>query len=168
VGRAFAEADLASSDSYWSTMKTLFFGFHGGCIGEVSVFLILAACLFLLAAKTIDWRAPVCMIAAGFVTAFSLGPDPLFSILSGGLIFGAVFMAADYVTAPITAKGKIIFGIGAGIIAMLIRKWGVYPEGVSYAILIMNAVTPFLNRLLPKKYGYVPRKKSSVSAERAK
>jgi electron transport complex protein RnfD len=99
------------------------------------------------------------MIAAGFIAAFVLGLDPLFSILSGGLIFGAVFMATDYVTAPITSKGKVIFGIGAGIITMLIRKWGAYPEGTSYAILIMNGAAPFLNKLLPRKYGFVPAKK---------
>jgi electron transport complex protein RnfD len=107
------------------------------------------------------------MIASGFIAAFVLGLDPLFSILSGGLIFGAVFMATDYVTAPITSKGKVIFGIGAGIITMLIRKWGTYPEGVSYAILIMNGVTPFLNKLLPRKYGFVPVKKKPKAGKPA-
>ena len=158
VSKALAEAGLAASDSYGAAIKTLFFGFRGGCTGETSIFLILAACVFLLVTKTIDWRAPVCMITASVLTALLLGLDPLFSVLSGGLVFGAVFMATDYVTAPITARGKIIFGIGAGIISILIRKWGSYPEGVSYAILIMNGVTPFLNRLLPKKYGFVPQK----------
>jgi electron transport complex protein RnfD len=126
--------------------------------------------IFLLITKTIDWRAPVSMIAAGFITALALWQDPLFallSILSGGLIFGAVFMATDYVTAPLTAKGKIIFGIGAGIISILIRKWGNYPEGVMYSILIMNGVTPFLNKLLPKKYGFVAKKKITKSAVQA-
>lgn len=158
VSKALAETGLAASDSYGEAMKTLFFGFRGGCIGETSIFLILAACLFLLVTKTIDWRAPVCMITASIVTAFLLGLDPLFSVLSGGLVFGAVFMATDYVTAPVTAKGKIIFGIGAGIITILIRKWGSYPEGVSYSILIMNCAVPFLNRLLSKKYGFVQKK----------
>jgi electron transport complex protein RnfD len=85
--------------------------------------------------------------------------DPLFGVLSGGLVFGAVFMATDYVTAPVTAKGKLIFGFGAGLITVLIRKWGSFPEGTSYGILIMNAATPFLNRLIQKKYGYIPPKK---------
>jgi len=160
VGRAL----VVPVDSYWSTIKALFFGFHGGSTGETSTFLILAACVFLLATKTIDWRTPVCMIATGFVTAFVLGLDPLFSVVSGGLVFGAVFMATDYVTGPVTPKGKIIFGIGAGIITMLIRKWGTYPEGVMYSILIMNAATPFLNKLLPKKYGFVPKKKPQAKA----
>jgi electron transport complex protein RnfD len=167
VGKSLADAGLASSDSYWSTMKTLFFGFRGGCTGETSILLILVGFVFLLLTKTIDWRTPVFMIAAAFVTAFALGLDPLFSVLSGGLIFGAVFMATDYVTGPITAKGKVIFGIGAGIISMLIRKWGSYPEGVSYSILIMNGVTPFLNKLLPRKYGFVPKKKPATVAKEA-
>jgi electron transport complex protein RnfD len=164
VGKALAAAGLADSDSYWSSIKTLFFGYRAGCTGESPIFLILAAGVFLLITKTIDWRAPASMIIAGFAAAFALGLDPLYSVLSGGLVFGAVFMATDYVTAPITAKGKVIFGIGAGIISILIRKWGTYPEGVSYAILIMNGVVPVLNKLLPKKYGFVPKKKPAASA----
>lgn len=140
-------------------IKALFFGHHGGCTGETSIMLILAAFMYLLVTRTIDWRAPVSMAAAACVTSLILRIDPLFSLLSGGLLFGAVFMTTDYVTAPLTAKGKVIFGIGAGVITILIRKWGTYPEGVSYAILIMNAATPFLNKLLPRKYGYVPKKK---------
>jgi electron transport complex protein RnfD len=77
-------------------------------------------------------------------------------------LFGAVFMATDYVTAPMTSKGKLIFGFGAALIAVLIRKWGAYPEGASYGILIMNALTPFLNRLLQKKYGFVRAKKEAA------
>ena len=151
-----------SSDT---ALMNLFFGFHGGSIGETSIFLILAACVFLLLTKTIDWRTPVCMITSGAAAAFALGLDPLFSVLSGGLVFGAVFMATDYVTGSVTRKGKVIFGIGAGIIAMLIRKWGVYPEGVSYAILIMNGVTPFLDKLMSKKYGFVKQNKDKGAAK---
>jgi electron transport complex protein RnfD len=143
-------------------MKTLFLGFRAGCVGESSILLIFAAFVFLLATKTIDWRAPVSMTAAAFLCSLVLGMDPLFGVLSGGLLFGAVFMATDYVSSPLTAKGKIIFGIGAGIISILIRKWGTYPEGVSYSILIMNGVTPFLNKLLPRKYGFVPKKKPAA------
>lgn len=164
LGRVFAAEGLSSSDSYWSTIKTLFFGYRSGCMGEAAIFLILAAFVFLLVTKTIDWRAPVSMIAAALAGSFALGLDPLFSVLSGGLVFGAVFMTTDYVTAPLTAKGKVIFGIGAGLISILIRKWGTYPEGVSYAILIMNGTVPFLNKLLPKKYGFVPKKKGDTNA----
>jgi electron transport complex protein RnfD len=117
--------------------------------------LILAGALYLLLTKTIDWRAPLTMTAATFVFSFILGRDPLFSVLSGGVLFGAVFMATDYVSAPITARGKLIFGAGAGLILVLIRQWGGFPEGVTYGILIMNALTPYLNRLLQKKYGFV-------------
>ncbi|GHV94301.1 electron transport complex subunit D [Spirochaetia bacterium] len=138
---------------------TLFLGVRGGCIGETSIFLILVGGFFLLVTKTIDWRAPVGMLAAAVIVSIPLGYGPTTTLLTGGLVFGAVFMATDYVTAPITAKGKLIFGIGAGIISVLIRKWGTYPEGVSYAILIMNGAVPFLNKLLPKKYGFVAPKK---------
>jgi len=165
VSKSFIEAGLSASDTHWSAIKTLFFGFHAGCIGETSAFLILASFLFLLVTKTIDWRAPVSMIAAGFIAALAFWQDPVFalySILTGGIFFGAVFMVTDYVTSPITNKGKVIFGIGVGVIAMLIRKWGIYPEGVCYAILIMNAAVPFLNKLLPVKYGYVRRKKEAA------
>jgi len=164
VSKSLIEAGLSASDSYWSTIKTLFFGFNAGCTGETSVFLILASFLFLLVTKVIDWRAPVSMIAAGFIAALALWQDPMFalySILTGGLFFGAVFMVTDYVTSPVTEKGQVIFGIGVGVIAMIIRKWGTYPEGVCFAILIMNAAVPFLNKLLPKKYGYVRKKEAA-------
>jgi electron transport complex protein RnfD len=158
VGADLAAAGLAPSADYAATLKTLFFGYHGGCIGETSILLILAGGLFLLVKKTIDWRAPAAMIATTFLVSLVLGTDPLFAVLSGGLCFGALFMATDYVSAPLTARGKLIFGCGAGLITVLIRNWGNYPEGVSYGILIMNALTPFLNRLLQKKYGFVPKK----------
>jgi electron transport complex protein RnfD len=77
-------------------------------------------------------------------------------------------MATDYVTSPLTSKGKLIFGFGAGLIAVLIRKWGSYPEGVTYGILIMNALAPFLNKLLPRKYGFVPKKPAAVGGAAAK
>ncbi|MDR2029768.1 MAG: RnfABCDGE type electron transport complex subunit D [Treponema sp.] len=162
VGADFLNAGLASSADYWPMMKTLFIGNHGGCIGETSILLILAGAVYLLATKTIDWRAPLAMIASTLAASFVFGRDPLFSILSGGVFFGAVFMATDYVSAPLTAKGKLIFGCGAGLITALIRQWGNYPEGVTYGILIMNALTPFLNRLLQKKYGFVPPKKTNA------
>jgi electron transport complex protein RnfD len=158
VGAGFAAAGLAGSGDYWSTIWTLFMGSHAGCIGESSIILILIGAVFLLLTKTIDWRAPVSMLLSVFVFSFLFGRDPLFAVLAGGVLFGAVFMATDYVTAPLTASGKLIFGCGAGLIIVLIRHWGNYPEGVTYGILIMNAVTPFLNRLLQKKYGYVPKK----------
>lgn len=165
VGSQFAALGLAEGSGYFSILKTLFFGHHDGTIGESSIMLILAAFFFLLVTRVIDWRAPAAMIASAFLLSLCLGTDPLFSILVGGLLFGAVFMVTDYTTAPLTAKGKLIFGAGAGIITVLIRRWGNFPEGVTYGILIMNAVTPFLNRLLQKKYGYVPPVKLAPSAK---
>jgi electron transport complex protein RnfD len=162
VGQAFLGTGLSSSADYWAALQTLFTGNHGGCIGETSVLLILAGMVFLLIRQTIDWRAPVSMIAGGFLSSLILGMDPLIGIFSGGLFFGAVFMATDYVTSPLTARGKLIFGFGAGLITILIRKWGNYPEGVTYGILIMNALCPFLNRLLPRKYGFVPKKRGAA------
>jgi electron transport complex protein RnfD len=161
VGAEFASLKLSGSPDYWSTVKTLFLGNHGGSVGETSILLILAGGIYLLLTKTIDWRAPAAMIAGAVLAVLPLGLDPLVAVLSGGLLFGAVFMVTDYVSAPVTAAGKLIFGFGAGIITALIRKWGVYPEGVTYGILIMNAITPFLNRLLQKKYGFVPKKKEA-------
>lgn len=159
VGNNFISLRLSQSPEYWQVMKTLFFGNRAGCIGESSIFLILIGAFYLIITKTIDWRAPLAMTLTTLLASFVLGMDPLFGILSGGILFAAVFMATDYVTAPMTAKGKLIFGFGAALIAVLIRKWGAYPEGASYGILIMNAVTPFLNRLLQKKYGFVRAKK---------
>jgi electron transport complex protein RnfD len=98
------------------------------------------------------------MIGSAFLLSLLLGLDPVLSVLSGGLLFGAVFMATDYVSAPVTEGGKIVFGAGCGIITILIRRFGAYPEGVMYSILIMNAVTPFLNKILHKKYGFIKRR----------
>ncbi|MDD5195428.1 MAG: RnfABCDGE type electron transport complex subunit D [Candidatus Omnitrophica bacterium] len=130
----------------------LFLGRHGGCIGEVCIAALLLGALFLLLRGYISWHIPVSYIATVGVFAYIFGAKTLFSgdwlfhILSGGLILGAFFMATDYVTSPLTRKGQIIFGIGCGIITAVIRLWGGYPEGVSYAILIMNGATPIIDR----------------------
>jgi electron transport complex protein RnfD len=160
VVRQFTAAGLSTEASFSELVTTLFMGSHGGSIGESSILLILAGGLYLLVTKVLDWRAPAAMILSVFALSFVTGLNPLFAVLAGGLVFGAVFMATDYTTAPLTAAGKLIFGAGAGIITVLIRTWGNYPEGVTFGILMMNAATPFLNRLLQKKYGYVkkPRK----------
>ena len=165
VSRQFAASGLAGGTGYLAMLRTLFFGNHGGTIGESSALLILAGFFYLLVIKVIDWRAPAAMISTVFVFSLLLKMDPVFSILAGGLLFGAVFMAADYATSPLTAKGKLLFGAGAGIITVLIRRWGNYPEGVMFGILMMNACTPFLNRLLQKKYGYVPPPKKAKAAK---
>jgi electron transport complex protein RnfD len=141
---------------YPEMLREMFFGYHAGSAGETSSLLILAAFVYLVITKTIDWRAPVSMILTVFTASFLFGFDPLLAVLSGGLLFGAVYMTTDYVTAPLLPWGKVIFGIGAGLITILIRKFGSLPEGVCYSILIMNSAVPFLNKMLPRKYGYFP------------
>jgi electron transport complex protein RnfD len=150
------------ASSYGNMFKDLFLGNNAGTIGETSVLLILLGGIFLLVTKTIDWRAPVGMLVSATVFSMIVGLNPIFTLLSGGLVFGAVFMVTDYTTTPVTGKGKMIFGIGAGLIVVLIRKFGNYPEGVMFSILIMNALTPFLNKLLRKKYGFVAPKKDGA------
>lgn len=130
----------------------LFLGKRAGCIGEVCILALLAGALFLFLKGYISWHIPVTYIAVVGLFTYIFGPKGLFSgdwlfhILSGGLILGAFFMATDYVTSPITRKGQVIFGFGCGLITAIIRLWGGYPEGVSYAILMMNAATPIIDR----------------------
>ncbi len=130
----------------------LFLGKRGGCIGEVCILALILGAAFLLFKGYISWHIPFTYIATVGVFTYIFGPVGLFSgnwlfhILSGGLILGAFFMATDYVTSPLTSKGQIIFGIGCGILTAVIRLWGGYPEGVSYAILMMNAATPLIDR----------------------
>ncbi len=139
-----------ASESYLS----FFLGTRAGSIGETSTLLILLAFVFLLATRIIDWRAPFSMVAVTVGCSAMAGTDPLMALMSGGLLFGAVFMTTDYATAPVTRTGRIIFGAGAGLITFLIRQFGGYPEGVMFSILIMNALTPFLNKIIPTKYGH--------------
>lgn len=132
----------------------MFIGNRPGCIGETSTILLLIGGIFLLSKKVISWHIPFSYIFTVFILSLIFKENVLYQIMGGGLILGAFFMATDYVTSPITKKGKIIFGIGCGIITFLIRKWGGYPEGVCYSILFMNTLTPLINRYtLPKKFG---------------
>jgi electron transport complex protein RnfD len=135
--------------------RELFLGNRAGCLGESSILLILAGALYLILTRTIDFRAPLAMLAATALASIAFGVDPLFSLLAGGVVFGAFFMATDYVSTPITPAGKLIFGACAGVILVLIRQLGGFPEGVTYGILIMNAFTPHLNKLIPRKYGWI-------------
>ena len=130
----------------------LFLGKRGGCIGEVCILALLLGAILLFIKGYISWHIPIPYILTVGVFAYIFGPkgllsgDWLFHILSGGLILGAFFMATDYVTSPLTRKGQVIFAVGCGIITAIIRLWGGYPEGVSYAILMMNAATPIIDR----------------------
>ena len=135
-------------------LMDLFMGNIPGCIGEVSKVAILLGLLILLITRTITWHIPFTMVASVFVFSWLFGADPVYAILSGGVLFGAVFMATDYVTNPMTASGKMIYAAGIGLIIAVIRQFGAYPEGVTYGILLMNIATPLIDRFLPQKiYG---------------
>lgn len=127
----------------------LLLGLRGGAIGEVCVIALVVGLVYLLARRVITWHIPVTFIGTVFVASFFMeGMDALMALtmtLSGGLFLGAIFMATDYVTSPSTSWGKVIFGVGAGLITFLIRYFGIYPEGVSFAILLMNIVTPYID-----------------------
>jgi len=141
--------------------KDLFLGNTGGSIGETSALLILIGGILLLVLGIINWRIPVAYIGTVAVLTLALGQDAIFHVLAGGLMIGAFFMATDYVTSPITARGRIIFGIGAGILTVVIRRFGGLPEGVCYSILFMNAITPLIDRYVKvRPYGLVKKVES--------
>ncbi len=139
----------------------------GGCIGEVSTLALLIGAAYLIVRRVIDLKIPLGYLATFSILIFVFGGkdglftgDVVYHLLAGGLILGAFFMATDYVTTPYTAKGKLIFGIGCGILTAVIRLWGGYPEGVSYSILLMNAATPLIDRFtVPKPFGVVKVRK---------
>ena len=146
------------ADGY--TKMDLFLGNVGGCIGEVSALAILIGGLFLIWKKVISPIIPVTFIATVFVLGFIWGgfDGALFHILAGGLMLGAFFCATDYVTSPTLPLGKVIFGIGCGLFTMLIRIFASYPEGVSFAILLMNILTPFIDKFCEKRMYKLPKK----------
>jgi electron transport complex protein RnfD len=143
--------------------QNMFMGQIGGSLGEVSAIAILLGGIYLLYRGIISWHIPVSYLLTVFVFTgimYLVDPshyiDPVFHILAGGLMLGAFFMATDMVTSPMTYKGMLFFGFGCGVLTVLIRLWGVYPEGVSFAILIMNATVPLINKgFKPKKFGEV-------------
>ncbi|MCX5773695.1 MAG: RnfABCDGE type electron transport complex subunit D [Fusobacteria bacterium] len=133
----------------------MFLGSRLGSLGETSTLALLIGALYLFLRRTISWHTPASMIGTVFLLSWCVGRDPILSIMSGGLILGAFFMATDMVTTPKTGMGKIIFGVGAGALVVWIRVKGGYPEGVAYAILLMNAVTPLIDKMTkPKPFGY--------------
>ena len=144
---------LASEEA--TSLMDLFLGNHGGAIGETCAAALLLGGLYLLVRRVITWQIPVAFVGTVFLTSFLMeGMDAtaaLAAILSGGLLIGAIFMATDYVSSPATPRGKIIFGLGAGLVTFLIRYFGVYPEGVSFAILLMNILTPYVNSWTKRK-----------------
>ena len=146
---------------------TLLIGQNGGCLGEVSALALLIGLVYMLWKKIITWHIPVSILATVFVFAGIMhlaDPEkyvsPVLQLLSGGLMLGAVFMATDYVTSPMSKKGMLIYGVCIGLLTVVIRLFGAYPEGMSFAILIMNAFTPLINTYCkPKRFGEVAKKK---------
>lgn len=141
----------------------MFIGNVGGSLGEVAGLAIVIGFIWLLYKKVITWHIPISMLGTIFIISgifWLINPekymDPVFHIISGGALLGAVFMATDYVTSPMTPKGQLIFGVGIGFLTVMIRLFGAYPEGVSFAILIMNAFVPIINLYVkPKRFGEV-------------
>jgi|NGEPerStandDraft_9_1074522.scaffolds.fasta_scaffold00424_2 Na+-translocating ferredoxin:NAD+ oxidoreductase subunit D len=143
-------------------LKPLFFGNPWGQIGEVSALLILVGLVILLIRGLVDWRIPVVYVGTVMVLSWILGMNPIFAMLSGGLLFGACFMATDYVTNPMTAWGKVVFALGCGIVTTIIRFYSSLPEGVMFAILLMNGLTPLIDRYLrPRPYGHKRHEKKT-------
>ena len=153
-------SDLPSSFS-------LLIGNNGGCLGEVSALALLLGLAYMLWKKIITWHIPVSILATVFVFSgimYWVNPEiyvsPVVQLLSGGLMLGAIFMATDYVTSPMSHKGMLIYGVCIGLLTVIIRLFGAYPEGMSFAILIMNAFTPLINTYVkPKRFGEVAKKK---------
>lgn len=154
-------ADILAQGNF--TYLESLFGKIGGSFGEVSALALLIGFAYMLIRRVITWHTPTYIFAT--VAAFTgilwlisptKYPDPLFELLTGGLMLGAIFMATDYVTSPMTPRGMLIFGVGIGLLTVIIRLWGSYPEGISFAILIMNAFVPLINRYVkPKRFGEV-------------
>lgn len=151
---------MMKSDQMLPPILSTIIGNEGGSMGEVSAIALLLGGVFLLCKKVITWHIPVSILAT--VALFTgimhlVDPmayeNPLWHLCSGGLLLGAIFMATDYVTSPMTTRGQLLYGVGIGLITVVIRLWGSYPEGVSFAILLMNAATPLIDKyILPKRF----------------
>lgn len=150
---------VSGTESYFD----LFIGNVPGCMGETSALALLIGGIYLMARKIITPSAPLSFIGTVALLTFISGGDPLYQILSGGLFLGAFFMATDYATTPLTEKGRIIFGIGCGIITFVIRNFGNMPEGVSFSILLMNILTPYIDEFTRSKaFGAVKEEKTNA------
>jgi len=136
------------------TLKEMFFGIRGGCLGETCAFALLIGFVYLVLTRVIRPVTPLAFIGTVALGTLITGGDALRGVLSGGLMLGAIFMATDYSTTPLTDMGKLVFGIGCGVITVVIRRFASMPEGVSFAILIMNILTPYIDKFtLPKPFG---------------
>jgi Na+-translocating ferredoxin:NAD+ oxidoreductase subunit D len=151
---------LYSSESLWN----MFMGRIGGCIGETSAVMLILGALYLILRGVLELRLPLSYLGSVALFAWLFGGpglldgNPLFHLLAGGVILGGFFMVTDMVTTPVTKKGRVIFGVGAGLLTMVIRRWGGYPEGCSYSILLMNLATPLIDRYTrPRSFGEVKK-----------
>ena len=156
-------------------LPKMFMGFIGGSAGEVSSLMLLAGGLYLIFRKVISWHIPVAYIGTVALLAllFPGGNDPIlymcYSVFGGGLLLGAFFMATDYVTSPVTKKGQLIFGVGCGLLTVFIRKFGAFPEGVCYSILLMNCTVWIIDRhIRPVRFGVDPAAEKEKAKEAAK
>ena len=148
--------NLMKMEGIGTDVWNLFVGHVGGCLGETSALALLVGACYLIYKGYINWRIPLAIIGTVFVLTLVMGESVMFHMFAGGLILGAFFMATDMVTSPITKMGRWYFGIGIGLLVVLIRLWGGYPEGVMYAILLMNTTVPLLNRYTkPRSLGEV-------------
>ena len=155
---------LAAAHSAPADYLDLFLGEVGGCLGEVSAAALLIGGIYLIMMKIISVHTPLAFIGTVFVFSYLCGEDGIYQILAGGVMLGAFFMATDYVTTPVTKTGKVIFGIGCGIITCVIRFFGSYPEGVSFSILLMNILTPYIDMVTKTKpLGAITKKKEAKS-----
>jgi len=176
VGRAFLMISYSVPMTSWITpdgvsgatplggaeasLMDLFLGSVGGSLGETSALALLIGGIFLMVTRVIDFETPLAFLGSVAIFALCAGENVLFHLLTGGVMLGAFFMATDYTTTPLSFWGNVIFGLGCGILTMVIRLFGVYPEGVMFSILIMNCFTPIINRFtIPKMYGRIKAKK---------
>ncbi len=162
------ELSQGGLDAVSASNLDLFLGNVGGCIGEVSALAILIGGVFLMVTRVITPHIPICFLATVFVCGFLWGglDGAVFHICAGGVMLGAFFCATDYVTSPTLPMGKVIFGIGCGLFTMLIRLFASYPEGVSFAILLMNILTPYIDRICEKVAYRAPEKKGGEKNEK--
>ena len=149
-------AILKAGEGELPSLLEMFLGARGGSMGETSCLALLIGGIYLIARKVITWHTPVAFIGTVVVFSALLGQEPLYQMMAGGLFIGAFFMATDYTTSPPTPAGKLIFGFGCGLITVAIRVWGNYPEGVSFSILLMNILNPYICKWTqPKPLGGV-------------
>lgn len=169
---AFAREALKSGKTVSEIMpqisyEQMLFGLKSGSLGEIATLALLAGFVYLLARRVITWHIPVFVLGSMAAVSFVLWHidpqhylSPAFHLLTGGAVLGAVFMATDYVSSPMNSRAMVVYAIGIGVITMLIRTWGSYPEGISFAILIMNSVVPLLNKYIkPRRFGLANSKK---------